>query len=168
MRPPAPPPPGWATARRSKCSVSARLAVCSLSTRLACSRAAPFLEPVRWEEWGLHDYPKVIKQPMDLGLVKVSAPAGHCCTALCPFAVADLWLAASPASSRALPPRACGTTSDNQRTRSCLAGQAAACDWLPFGTCVLVASACRRAWTLASTLRPLTLRRTLRSFGTTA
>jgi hypothetical protein len=33
--------------------------------------AVPFLEPVRWEEWGLHDYPKIIKNPMDLGTVKV-------------------------------------------------------------------------------------------------
>ncbi|KAA0171870.1 hypothetical protein FNF28_00505 [Cafeteria roenbergensis] len=38
--------------------------------------AAPFLEPVRWEEWGLHDYPKVIKQPMDLGLVMKNLEAG--------------------------------------------------------------------------------------------
>jgi hypothetical protein len=32
---------------------------------------APFLEPVMWKEWGLLDYPKVIKNPMDLGTVKV-------------------------------------------------------------------------------------------------
>lgn len=31
----------------------------------------PFLEPVQWKEWGLLDYPKVIKHPMDLGTVKV-------------------------------------------------------------------------------------------------
>jgi Bromodomain len=34
--------------------------------------ADPFLEPVKWEEWGLRDYPKVIKHPMDLGTVNVS------------------------------------------------------------------------------------------------
>lgn len=37
-------------------------------------RAAPFLEPVLWKEWGLVDYPKVIKHPMDLGTVKVGYP----------------------------------------------------------------------------------------------
>ena len=31
----------------------------------------PFLEPVPWKEWGLDDYPRIIKQPMDLGTVKV-------------------------------------------------------------------------------------------------
>ena len=39
-------------------------------------RAAPFLEPVLWKEWGLVDYPKVIKHPMDLGTVKVSGYPG--------------------------------------------------------------------------------------------
>ena len=34
--------------------------------------AEPFATPVRWEEWGLRDYPKVIKYPMDLGTVGVS------------------------------------------------------------------------------------------------
>lgn len=34
-------------------------------------RAGPFLEPVKWKEWGLLDYPKVVKNPMDLGSVKV-------------------------------------------------------------------------------------------------
>lgn len=33
--------------------------------------AVPFLEPVNWKEWGLMDYPKVVKTPMDLGAVKV-------------------------------------------------------------------------------------------------
>ena len=33
--------------------------------------AGPFLEPVKWNEWGLTDYPKVIKHPMDLGRVNV-------------------------------------------------------------------------------------------------
>lgn len=32
--------------------------------------AEPFREPVNWKEIGLTDYPKVIKNPMDLGTVK--------------------------------------------------------------------------------------------------
>mmetsp|Transcript_26784 Transcript_26784/g.62852 ORF Transcript_26784/g.62852 Transcript_26784/m.62852 type:complete len:213 (-) Transcript_26784:90-728(-) len=32
--------------------------------------AGPFLEKVDWEAWGLLDYPVIIKQPMDLGLVQ--------------------------------------------------------------------------------------------------
>jgi len=39
-----------------------------------CDAAGPFLEPVKWQEWGLKDYPKVIKHPMDLGTVNVRAP----------------------------------------------------------------------------------------------
>ena len=39
--------------------------------------AEPFLEPVRWKEWGLEDYPKVIKNPMDLGTVAVRARMGR-------------------------------------------------------------------------------------------
>lgn len=35
--------------------------------------AGPFLEPVKWKEWGLLDYPKIIKNPMDLSTVKVGA-----------------------------------------------------------------------------------------------
>ena len=31
-----------------------------------------FLEPVDWKSLGLTDYPLVIKQPMDLGTIKVS------------------------------------------------------------------------------------------------
>ena len=34
--------------------------------------SGPFVEPVNWKEWGLLDYPKIIKTPMDLNLVKVS------------------------------------------------------------------------------------------------
>ena len=36
---------------------------------LRCA-AGPFLEPVQWKEWGLVDYPKVVKNPMDLGTVR--------------------------------------------------------------------------------------------------
>jgi len=35
------------------------------------SLAGPFLTPVLWKEWGLLDYPKIIKNPRDLGQVKV-------------------------------------------------------------------------------------------------
>ena len=39
--------------------------------------AGPFLEPVQWKEWGLLDYPKVVKNPMDLGTVKRKLDAGQ-------------------------------------------------------------------------------------------
>ncbi|CEP01565.1 Bromo domain-containing protein [Plasmodiophora brassicae] len=32
--------------------------------------AAPFLDPVDWEELGIPDYPEIIKNPMDLGTIK--------------------------------------------------------------------------------------------------
>ena len=35
------------------------------------AEAAPFLEPVDWEAYGLHDYPEIIKNPMDLGTIEV-------------------------------------------------------------------------------------------------
>ena len=31
----------------------------------------PFQTPVPWREWGLDDYPRIIKQPMDLGTISV-------------------------------------------------------------------------------------------------
>ncbi|KNB44841.1 hypothetical protein JH06_1429 [Blastocystis sp. subtype 4] len=37
----------------------------------------PFLEPVPWKEWGLDDYPRIIKQPMDLGTVNKKMTAGE-------------------------------------------------------------------------------------------
>jgi bromodomain-containing factor 1 len=33
------------------------------------SQAVHFLRPVDWKKMGLHDYPKLIKHPMDLGTV---------------------------------------------------------------------------------------------------
>jgi len=33
------------------------------------NQAVHFLRPVDWKKMGLHDYPKLIKQPMDLGTV---------------------------------------------------------------------------------------------------
>lgn len=32
--------------------------------------AEAFLEPVDWKNWGLPDYPEIIKTPMDLSLVE--------------------------------------------------------------------------------------------------
>lgn len=32
--------------------------------------AEAFLAPVEWEELELHDYPTIVKNPMDLGTVK--------------------------------------------------------------------------------------------------
>lgn len=33
------------------------------------NQAVHFLRPVDWKKMGLHDYPKLIKHPMDLGTV---------------------------------------------------------------------------------------------------
>ena len=35
--------------------------------------AEPFREPVDWKGLGLPDYPKLIKNPMDLGTIEVSS-----------------------------------------------------------------------------------------------
>jgi hypothetical protein len=39
--------------------------------------AEPFHEPVDWQGWGLFDYPKLIKKPMDLGTVNKRLTEGH-------------------------------------------------------------------------------------------
>ena len=36
----------------------------------------PFLEPVPWKEWGLTDYPDVVKRPMDLGTIQAQLRQG--------------------------------------------------------------------------------------------
>lgn len=38
--------------------------------------AAAFLYPVDWETYGLHDYPQIIKTPMDLGTVQSRLESG--------------------------------------------------------------------------------------------
>ena len=47
--------------------------------------AGPFLEPVRWKDWGLLDYPKVIRNPMDLGTVKVGGAEWRAWLCTAPF-----------------------------------------------------------------------------------
>ena len=42
-----------------------------LDTLMAHEDAGLFLEPVDWKAYGLNDYPKKIKKPMDLGTIKV-------------------------------------------------------------------------------------------------
>ena len=37
------------------------------------SVSEPFLAPVDWKAWGLDDYPIIVKHPMDLSKVEVSA-----------------------------------------------------------------------------------------------
>lgn len=37
----------------------------------------PFLEKVDWKNWGLPDYPLIIKKPMDLGLIQVQPAPQH-------------------------------------------------------------------------------------------
>ncbi|KAK8791691.1 hypothetical protein WA588_002001 [Blastocystis sp. NMH] len=39
--------------------------------------SSAFLEPVPWKEWGLDDYPRIIKQPMDLGTVNRKITTGE-------------------------------------------------------------------------------------------
>jgi len=41
-----------------------------LENLLAHAESEPFREPVLWEQWGLADYPLVVKNPMDLGTIK--------------------------------------------------------------------------------------------------
>lgn len=48
-----------------------------LDTLMGHKDAEPFLAPVKWQEWGLKDYPKVIKHPMDLGTVKAKLEKGQ-------------------------------------------------------------------------------------------
>jgi hypothetical protein len=48
-----------------------------LSQMMSHKEAGPFLEPVLWKEWGLLDYPVLIKNPMDLGKVKTKMDAGE-------------------------------------------------------------------------------------------
>ena len=39
--------------------------------------AQPFLEPVDWELYGLHDYPEVVTHPMDLGSIQSKLEEGR-------------------------------------------------------------------------------------------
>ena len=39
--------------------------------------AQPFLEPVDWELYGLHDYPEVVTHPMDLGTIQSKLEEGR-------------------------------------------------------------------------------------------
>jgi len=48
-----------------------------LSNLMDANFAEPFLEPVRWKEWGLFDYPEVIKHPMDLGTMETKLKRGE-------------------------------------------------------------------------------------------
>lgn len=42
-----------------------------LTSILIINLTVPFNAPVQWKEWGLLDYPSIIKTPMDLSLVAV-------------------------------------------------------------------------------------------------
>ena len=80
--------------------------------------AAPFLEPVNWKDWGLMDYPKVVKTPMDLGQVKVRQLARarqrllRCSPSSLPLSPSSL--------SHAQPynPRRCASTAASTRRRA--------------------------------------------------
>jgi hypothetical protein len=42
-----------------------------MSVFMSAAYEEPFRDPVDWKAWGLFDYPKLIKFPMDLGTVNV-------------------------------------------------------------------------------------------------
>ena len=41
------------------------------------TQAVHFSKPVDWKKWGLHEYPRLIKQPMDLGTVQERLTRHH-------------------------------------------------------------------------------------------
>ena len=47
-----------------------------LKSLLKRSQAIHFAKPVDWKKMGLHDYPRLIKQPMDLGTVQENITKG--------------------------------------------------------------------------------------------
>lgn len=51
----------------------AKQCMAALDELMAVDISEPFNEKVDWKGLGLHDYPKVVKHPMDLGTIKVRA-----------------------------------------------------------------------------------------------
>ncbi|CAM9301380.1 unnamed protein product [Scytosiphon promiscuus] len=47
-----------------------------INSLLASADSEAFREPVDWRSLGLHDYPTIIKRPMDLGTVKLRLERG--------------------------------------------------------------------------------------------
>ncbi len=43
----------------------------SRSQPFVCDEPEPFSKPVDWKAWGLHDYPMIVKTPMDISKVEV-------------------------------------------------------------------------------------------------
>lgn len=66
---------GHKDAGEAPCRRQQRVASLPAAARSLAVNADPFLNPVEWKQWGLLDYPKVIKTPMDLNTVKVRAVA---------------------------------------------------------------------------------------------
>jgi len=64
-----------ASSSRSKDTDATRMLklVCALLSR---PESEPFREPLDWKALGLHDYPKIVKKPMDLGTVKTKLEKG--------------------------------------------------------------------------------------------
>ncbi len=54
---------------------------CWMASSLPIPPPEPFLKPVDWKAWGLHDYPQIVKVPMDLSKVEVRIV--RCCGAAC-------------------------------------------------------------------------------------
>lgn len=65
--------------KKSNVQLSEGLQKCAsiLKSMKEKQEAAPFLDPVDWEFYGLSDYPEVIKKPMDLGTVTTKLESGE-------------------------------------------------------------------------------------------
>lgn len=63
-----------------------------INSLLASADSEAFREPVNWRALGLHDYPTIIKRPMDLGTVKLRLERGAYPTAeACAADVRLIW-----------------------------------------------------------------------------
>lgn len=63
-----------------------------INSLLSSADAEAFRDPVDWRGLGLHDYPHIIKRPMDLGTVKLRLERGSYATAeACAADVRLIW-----------------------------------------------------------------------------
>ena len=65
-------PPSKAKAPLNEAEIMLKI-VCALMSR---PESEPFLRPLDWKRLGLHDYPTIVKKPMDLGTVKKNIEKG--------------------------------------------------------------------------------------------
>lgn len=71
-----------ASANQPTVKLTEPLAQCLAIVRglMSKAEASPFLEPVQWKDLGLHDYPHIIKHPMDLGTIQANLESGRYAT----------------------------------------------------------------------------------------